>query len=331
MRLLRCMSGLRAAISGPRNAFPGLAARIFVTYNLIAMDQISADTLVTLPERPVSTVSRAACLVHIYPTGPGMGSRYPLGEESMIIGRGTDCNIRINDNSVSRRHARIQPCHDGYYAVDLQSTNGTFVNDVPATMYKLKDGDYLRVGNCIYRFLAGGNVETEYHEEIYRLTIIDALTEIHNKRYFLEFLDRELARCARYGRPLALVMLDIDRFRSINEDLGHLGGDCTLRELAARLKKNVRKEELFARYGGEEFAIVLPETERQGAIQLSERLRQAVDSEPFHYEERTFTVTISLGVATTTGQNVPSTSELIRDADEKLYQAKHQGRNRVVG
>jgi diguanylate cyclase (GGDEF)-like protein len=294
------------------------------------MDPVSTDTLVTPLERPISNC-RGACLVHIYPTGPGMGSRYVLAEETMIIGRGTDCNIRINDHSVSRRHARIQPCQDGYYAVDLQSTNGTFVNDVPAAMYKLKDGDYLRVGNCIYRFLAGGNVESEYHEEIYRLTIIDALADIHNKRYFLEFLDRELSRCARYGRPLALVMIDIDRFRTINEELGHLGGDSTLRELAARLKKNIRKEELFARYGGEEFAVVLPETGREGAMVLSERLRQAVAGEPFEHEKKPFSVTISLGVATTTGQDVPSPCELIRQADEKLYQAKHEGRNRVVG
>jgi len=289
------------------------------------------DTLVTRPERPVSTVSRNACLVHIYPTGPGMGSRYTLADESLIIGRGADCNIRINDHSVSRRHARVQACQDGYYAVDLQSTNGTFVNDVPAAMYKLQDGDYLRVGNCIYRFLAGGNVESEYHEEIYRLTIIDGLTEIHNKRYFMEFLDREMARSERYRRPLALVMFDIDRFRLINEDLGHLGGDCTLRELATRLKANIRKEELLARYGGEEFAVVLPETERDGAILLSERLRQAVAVQAFQYEEKSFQVTISLGVATTTGQQVLTPSELIRQADEKLYQAKHEGRNRVVG
>ena len=184
----------------------------------------------------------------------------------MVIGRGNDCDIRINDHSVSRRHARIQPGADGYYAVDLQSTNGTFVNDVPASICKLKDGDYLRVGNCIYRFLAGGNVEAEYHEEIYRLTIIDALTDIHNKRYLLEFLDRELSRSARYGRPLALIMMDLDRFKSINEDLGHLGGDFTLREVAGCVKGNVRKEELFARYGGEEFAVVLPETTLEGGV-----------------------------------------------------------------
>src|SRR5271165_5308071 len=229
------------------------------------------ETWVTIPDRPVSMTNRNACLVHIYPTGPGMGSRYRLADTPLVIGRGSDCEIRINDHSVSRRHARIQPGADGYYAVDLQSTNGTYVNDIPASMYKLKDGDYLRVGNCIYRFLMGGNVETEYHEEIYRLTIIDGLTEIHNKRYLMEFLDRELARSERYQRPLALLLFDIDHFKGINDQMGHLGGDFTLRELAARVKGGIRKEELFARYGGEEFVVVLPETTREGAIIVAER------------------------------------------------------------
>jgi two-component system, cell cycle response regulator len=287
------------------------------------------ETWVTIPERPVSTTNRDACLVHIYPTGPGMGCRYPLTDAPLVIGRGGDCDIRINDHSVSRRHARIQPGADGYYAVDLQSTNGTFVNDNPASMYKLKDGDYLRVGNCIYRFLTGGNVEAEYHEEIYRLTIIDALTDIHNKRYLMEFLDREISRSGRYARPLSLVMIDIDRFRAINESLGHLGGDSTLRELAARVKGNIRKEELFARYGGEEFAVVLPETHREGAVALGERLRQVIDSLPFRYEDKTYNVTISLGVAITSGDDTMTPTSLLRLADEKLYQAKNEGRNRV--
>jgi two-component system, cell cycle response regulator len=196
-------------------------------------------------------------------------------------------------------------------------------------MYKLKDGDYLRVGNCIYRFLTGGNVEAEYHEEIYRLTIIDALTDIHNKRYLMEFLDRELARSGRYARPLSLVMLDIDRFRAVNETLGHLGGDFTLREMAARIKGNIRKEELFARYGGEEFAVVLPETNGEGSVKLGERLRLVIENQPFRYEDKVYNVTISLGVATTTGDETMTPSTLIRLADEKLYQAKREGRNRV--
>jgi two-component system, cell cycle response regulator len=292
------------------------------------MDRVT-ETWVTMPERPVSMSSRNACVVHIYPTGTGMGTRYTLADTPVVLGRGNDCDIRINDHSVSRRHARIQPGADGYYAVDLQSTNGTFVNDQPASMYKLRDGDYLRVGNCIYRYLAGGNVESEYHEEIYRLTIIDALTDIHNKRYLMEFLDRELARSARYSRPLSLVMMDIDRFRNINENLGHLGGDYSLRELAARIKGNIRKEELFARYGGEEFAVVLPETTSEGAAILGERLRVAIEKQPFRYEDKVYNVTISVGIATTAGDETLTPTDLLRQADEKLYQAKGSGRNRV--
>jgi two-component system cell cycle response regulator len=290
----------------------------------------ATETWVTAPERPISTTRRDACVVHIYPTGPGMGTRFPLSDSPVVLGRGNDCDIRINDHSVSRRHARIQPGADGYFAVDLQSTNGTFVNDVPASMCKLQDGDYLRVGNCIYRFLAGGNVEAEYHEEIYRLTIIDGLTDINNKRYLLEFLDRELSRSARYHRPLALMMFDLDKFKLINDELGHLGGDYTLRELAAVVRGGIRKEELFARYGGEEFAVVLPETTRENAVVVAERVRSMVQDHEFRYEGKQFTITVSVGVTGTSGDGPLTPHELIRLADEKLYQAKSAGRNRVA-
>src|SRR5262249_35017171 len=150
--------------------------------------------------------------------------------------------VQIHEHSVSRRHARIELATDGFYIADLQSTNGSFVNDMPVTQARLHDGDYLRVGNCIYRFLAGGNVESEYHEEIYRLTIIDGLTSVHNQRYMTEFLDRELARSARHHRPLAVILCDIDWFKKINDEYGHLGGDFTLRELASVIQKTVRRE-----------------------------------------------------------------------------------------
>jgi diguanylate cyclase (GGDEF)-like protein len=290
----------------------------------------ATETWVTAPDRLLSSSRKDACVVHIYPTGPGMGTRYPLTDSPMVIGRGNDCHIRINDHSVSRRHARIQPGADGHYAVDLQSTNGTFVNDVPASICKMKDGDYLRVGNCIYRFLAGGNVEAEYHEEIYRLTIIDALTEAHNKRYLIEFLDRELSRSARYGRPLALILFDLDRFKQINDDHGHLGGDFTLREVSGCVRGNVRKEELYARYGGEEFVIVLPETNLEGGIQAAERIRAQVQGHSFQYEGKAYPVTISAGVAAINGEETLTPNELIDRADLKLYEAKNQGRNRVA-
>lgn len=267
-------------------------------------------------------------LVHIYPTGPDMGKRYVVKTDPLVIGRGDACDVRIKDNSVSRRHATVVPEDDGYYLVDLESTNGTYLNNNAVQRSRLGDGDYLKVGNCIYRFLMGGNVEAEYHEEIYRLTIIDALTETHNKRYLLEFLDREFARAVRYERPLALVLFDIDHFKRINDSLSHLAGDTVLRQLARCVKGGIRREELFARYGGEEFALVLPESEATAAATAAERVRANVEAEAFEFDGQQIPVTVSVGVAVF-APDVDGPTELIRRADDALYRAKREGRNRV--
>jgi diguanylate cyclase (GGDEF)-like protein len=287
---------------------------------------------VVVPERPASLAGGAACLVHIYPTGPGMGTRYPLGDQPLTLGRSGTCDICIPDDTVSRRHALLEPQEGTHYVVDLNSTNGTYVNDRRATRQRLRDGDYVHVGNCIYRFLSGGNVENSYHEEIYRLTIIDALTDTYNKRYLLEALDREVARLNRHSRPLTLLLFDIDHFKRVNDERGHLCGDFTLRELAARVKALViRKGDLLARYGGEEFAVVLPETDRDGGVQVAERIRAAAALQPFHFDDKPYQVTVSVGVATTTPEAPRTSLELIGQADEKLYEAKREGRNRVAG
>ncbi len=163
-------------------------------------------------KRPLSRVCRDACLIHIYPTGLAMGTRHLLENRTIVLGRGDDCDIPVRDFSVSRRHTRFDLDIDRYVATDLGSTNGTFVNDTPADRTPLKDGDYLRVGNCLFRFLAGGNVEADYHEELYRLAINDALTGLYNKRYLMDYLQRELARSARVRSSLDLDPL---RYRSL--------------------------------------------------------------------------------------------------------------------
>ena len=285
--------------------------------------------LVASPKQSTAD-KRASCLVHIYPPGAALGTRYSLGEAPVLLGRDEGCDISIHDDSVSRRHACVQPTPQGYDVIDMQSTNGTYVNDNRIASHSLKDGDYLRVGNGIYRFLAGGNIEAEYHEEIYRLTIVDALTDTHNKRYLLEFLARSLSCASRYRRPLSLVLFDIDKFKAVNDQYGHLGGDYVLRELAGCVKKSVRKDDLFARYGGEEFAIVLPETVRTDALAVAEQVRKRIESHPFEYAGHKFRVTISLGVAWTAGTDWLVATEFLRQADDNLYQAKRQGRNRVV-
>jgi diguanylate cyclase (GGDEF)-like protein len=256
-----------------------------------------------------------------------MGSLITLGNLPLTIGRAESCDVRLRDQHISRKHFTIQPRRDGYAVVDLDSTNGTYINDQPISRAKLNNGDMLRAGTHIFRYLAGDSVETDYHKEIYQLTISDPLTGAYNKRYFLEFLERELARSTRYHRPLALLLLDLDRFKSINDQLGHLGGDDTLREVVARLRVNIRQEELLARYGGEEFAVVLPETTRAVAMTVGERLRQVLAGQPFSFNGQPYTVTVSLGVAVTEGTEPVSVEDLIGQADAKLYEAKHAGRN----
>jgi two-component system cell cycle response regulator len=283
--------------------------------------------------RPTQLRSGAldACFIHIYPTGPSMGRRYALGAQAVVLGRGEGCDIRVNESSVSRRHARVEPVESGYAVADLGSTNGTFVNDRQTTgVRQLEDGDYLRVGNCIYRFLTGGNIESEYHEEIYRLTIVDGLTQLHNRRYLTDFLEREIARSRRHHRPLAVLMMDLDHFKVVNDDNGHLAGDYVLREMSARLRPSVRREDLFARYGGEEFCLVLVETDLPEAADVAERVRAAIAAEPFRFEDAHLTVTLSVGVAITDGNEDLSPEGLLKLADDKLYAAKRAGRNRVV-
>jgi two-component system, cell cycle response regulator len=291
----------------------------------------SLDTLVTSRKELLQSGASEACLVHIYPTGSAMGKRYPLGIAPLHLGRGEDNDIRIQDGSVSRRHAVVQPATDGYFVSDLGSTNGTFVNDVPADKPTIiRDRSYLRVGNCIYKFLTGGNIEADYHEEIYRLTITDGLTDISNHRYLVDFLDRELARSIRHERPLAVLMFDLDRFKSVNDTYGHLCGDYVLRELSQRIKKFIRREDLFARYGGEEFTIVLVETGMPMAIDAAERIRNTIADTPFKFDGVSLNLTVSLGVASTVGSEKDlSATEILKRADAHLYKAKQNGRNRV--
>ena len=271
-----------------------------------------------------------ACLVLIYPPGSELGKRYELrGQTEIVIGRGGDCDIQVDRDSVSRRHAKVSRARELWQVEDLGSTNGSYVNDSQITQCTLRDGDLLKIGNAIFKFLVGGNIENSYHEEIYRMTIIDGLTQAFNKRYFIENLEREIPRCTRHQRPVSLLMLDIDHFKKINDDHGHLTGDYVLRELARRIRTRVRKEEVFARYGGEEFALTLPEASHEQAMKVGETIRRLVAAEKFDFEGDRIEVTISIGVSTTVNEIAPDA--FIKTADDNLYKAKKGGRNRVVG
>ena len=288
----------------------------------------SQKTVVTviskISEKPVS---KQACLVVIY--GVDLGKKHELYEAQMIIGRSSKADIQIDQESVSRSHARITHGEGHFRIVDLGSTNGTFVNDVAVDEKVLKDGDLIKIGRTIFKYLAGSNIENAYHEEIYRLTTVDGLTQIYNKRYFMEALDWELSRCRRYARALSLVMFDIDHFKQVNDSFGHLAGDYVLKALAEIIKGRIRREDVLARYGGEEFAVVLPEIDLAGATALAEKIRKLVEVHAFVFEKAPIPLTVSLGVAAL-DEKVASSDDFIKVADERLYRAKEAGRNRVA-
>ncbi len=271
-----------------------------------------------------------ACLVLIHAQDrTHLGKKWTLnGEETLTIGRDASAAIVVDAPSVSRTHAKIEPRGRDHALLDLNSTNGTFLNDRLVSEQTLRDGDRFKVGPAIFKFFAGGDVEAQYHEEIYNLMVTDALTQASTKRFFLETLEREMGRARRHARPLSLAMFDIDHFKKINDTHSHLAGDDVLRDLGATILAQVRAEECFARYGGEEFALVLPETAREGAVTVAEKVRAAVEAHRFSFEGAVIPVTISLGVAELAAE-MKTPQQLIKAADDKLYESKRSGRNRV--
>lgn len=274
-------------------------------------------------------VSRAAALVLIH--GEDLGRKFDLVDDETIIGRSSKAQIQVDQDSVSRAHAKLRIEGARVLVEDLGSTNGTLVNDEHIEApHRLRNGDLVKIGRAIFKFIASNNIEAAYHDEIYRMTTVDGLTQVFNRRYFEDAIERELSRSRRYTRPLSLVLLDIDFFKRINDTWGHLAGDAVLKEVANTLRQKTRREDVFARYGGEEFALLLPEVELKGAQALAEKARKLVEKHRFAFDGEEIPVTISAGVATLAKKG-EEPAELIRRADEKLYEAKTAGRNRVVG
>ena len=282
-------------------------------------------------ERPTSAGSD--CLVVIYTRegrGP-LGKRVPLDGPVSELGIGRDVQnaIVLDYESVSRRHARLVRRDGAWWVVDNNSTNGTYVNDVPMRETPLRNGDRIKIGDVILKYLSAGDLEAEFMSTISQMMVTDQLTQAANKRHLLDQLANELNRSMRHGRPLSLVMFDIDHFKRVNDTYGHVAGDYVLKEVSTLVRTRIRRNEVFGRYGGEEFSLLLPETHLQGAYTLAQEIRALVAGHAFVFDNVRIPVTVSLGVAQW-NPTIRSVDEFVQAADAKLYQAKREGRNRVA-
>ena len=267
-------------------------------------------------------------------SGSRSGQSFRLEPGNHSIGRSWDADLFLDDESVSRKHAEFVVTKEGhYYLLDLGSTNGTKVNGSRITQKprRIFVGDRIRLSSTVCVKLRVQDIaEEQMQQSLYNMAIHDALTGAFNKRYLAERIDQEVAFAWRRGRPLSLIILDLDKFKSINDTHGHHVGDVVLREVARFVQGSLRLEDIFSRFGGEEFVVLMRDTSTEQAEQVAERLREGIETLVVESEGVSISVTISVGISTTTDEACCSSMDLFSKADKRLYIAKNTGRNRVV-
>jgi diguanylate cyclase (GGDEF)-like protein len=261
-------------------------------------------------------------------SGPSFGEMYKLKGERSTLGRGERTDIRVLDDGVSREHAAIEREGGKMVLVDLGSTNGTFCNGGRVTRHDLTDGDKISIGaTTILRFTYQDQIDEHYQKKLFESALRDGLTSTFNRRYFVDRLHTEIRFAVRHEKSLALLFVDIDYFKKINDTHGHLAGDAVLAAVARVMTETIRAEDVLARYGGEEFAVICREIDLEGARILGERLRVAVEEERFEHDGKVIPVTVSVGAAVES--KVDDAQAFIAAADAAMYDAKRSGRNRV--
>jgi two-component system cell cycle response regulator len=285
-----------------------------------------ANDTVIRPPAHRRTDGEEACLVFVEGSGSLLGQRVALRSE-VVMGRDPTCAVRLDADDVSRRHARVAPDGDGHVVGDLGSLNGTWVNECEVELRKLTPGDRIRVGPYVAKYLGAGDVETAYHAELHRRATTDELTGLPNRATFEVWLAREVGYARRDGRPLSLLLVDIDHFKRVNDERGHAAGDRVLREVAQRLRAGVRGEDLLARVGGEEFGVLLPGAALTAATEVAERIRMQVRAGPVVDPAGSIEVTVSTGAVALDPED--DELSLVSRADLRLYEAKRDGRDCV--
>jgi two-component system, cell cycle response regulator len=291
-----------------------------------SVDDTTLNRVPSVAPAPRAAAGPSAYLVVI--SGPSFGEMYKLKGDRSVLGRGERTDIRVLDDGVSREHAAIERDGGKMVLVDLRSTNGTFCNGQRIQRQDLTDGDKISIGaTTILRFTYQDQVDEHYQKKLFESALRDGLTSTFNRRYFVDRLQSEIRFAVRHEKTLALLFVDIDHFKRINDEHGHLAGDQVLSGVARVMTSTIRAEDVLARYGGEEFVVICREIEADGALALGERLRVAVEQHRFEHAGKVIPVTVSVGIAAE--RKIEDAQAFIAAADAAMYEAKRAGRNRV--
>jgi diguanylate cyclase (GGDEF)-like protein len=271
-----------------------------------------------------------AHLIVIRGHGTDLGQMLPIIGPT-TIGRDRSCNLSLTDPRVSSHHARIKPQPpDSYVLSDLQSTNGTRVDGKPIiAAWNLRDGEKIYVGESILRFTEADAKELAYLREPVRQIGSDSLTGLDSKRRFDEALDNTFTSSRLIKSPLAMLMIDVDGVRIVNERHGYPFGAHCIKEVGRVIREQIGSSGRACRYGGDDFCVFIKGTDRHGAVEIAERLRKAVEEAAIQKEGIPLQPTVSVGVAVFP-DDADWVLDLVAAADQALYRAKAAGKNRVA-
>jgi len=278
---------------------------------------------------PIAADSRATLTVL---TGLHAGRVVAIDGAPVTIGRATDVDLVLDETGVSRHHARVTRTPGGGFLVeDLRSVNGTFIGATRVDFARLEGGDLLQLGPHLrMRFAIVDAVDEALSRQLYESSVRDPLTHMFNRRYLADRLPAEIARARRAEGDVAVLMIDVDSLKKVNDSFGHLAGDRLLATVAARIRRTLRVEDVLARYGGDEFVVIAVGNDRAAAEQLAERVRRAVEALHMSARGREVRITTSIGVASLAELAANTEPEaLLALADARMYGAKVSGRNKV--
>jgi diguanylate cyclase (GGDEF)-like protein len=270
--------------------------------------------------------------------GANPGRMYPLNTPTITVGRDAECEIRLESESVSRKHARLVR-HGGQYTLeDLGSTNGTWVDGAPASPQPLKSGARIRFGNeVVVRFSLLDEAEAALQMRLYEGVIQDTLTGAYNRRHFEQFLTNEVSQASRFKIPLALILVEMDDMKGINDYYTQAGGDALLRAVAKMMQEMIRREDLLARIGSDRFAIVMRGRQGDEVAALAERIRVGVERLEVPLQSGDFSMRVEQATAHLSVVNFGEIAEatgsmesFVAAAVERLQRAKSEGGNVVV-